>query len=97
MEIKPIRDRLIVKPIEAETTPASGIVIPDNVNKDQKSSKGKVLAVGEGKITDNGTVVPMIVKQGDTVLFGQYAGNTIKIDGDEHLVLNEDEVMAILD
>lgn len=97
MEVKPIRDRLIVKPIEAETMTASGIVIPDSAKENEKSLKGKVLSVGGGRITDNGTVIPMIVQEGNTVLFGQYAGNAVKIDGEEHLVLKEDEVMAILD
>jgi chaperonin GroES len=97
MEVKPIRDRLIVKPIEAETTTASGIVIPNSAKENEKSLKGKVLGVGGGRITDNGTLIPMVVQEGNTVLFGQYAGNGVKINGEEHLVLKEDEVMAILD
>jgi chaperonin GroES len=97
MEVKPIRDRLIVKPIEAETTTASGIVIPNSAKENEKSLKGKVLGVGGGRITDNGTLIPMVVQEGNTVLFGQYAGNAVKINGEEHLVLKEDEVMAILD
>lgn len=90
----PIRDRLLVKPQEVETKTASGIFIPDNAA--EKPLKGQVLAVGTGKVTEDGTIVPLVVKEGDTVLFGKYAGQTVKIDDIEHLIMKEDDIMAIV-
>jgi chaperonin GroES len=95
MNVNPIRDRLLVKPIDAETKTATGLVIPDTAT--EKPNRGTVVRVGTGKVAENGTVVPMVVKEGDTVLYGKFAGNEIKIDGTEHLVLTEDDVMAIVD
>ena len=95
MKIYPHRDRIIVKVLEADTVSAGGIVIPDAAK--EKPSRGKVLSVGTGRLTETGTVVPMEVKQEDTVLFGQYAGQKIKVDGQEYLILKEDDVIAIIE
>jgi chaperonin GroES len=95
MKIKPIRDRIIVKPLEADTVTASGIVIPDNVA--EKPMQGIVVGVGTGKVIDDGTVIPLEIKEGNTVLYGKYAGQTVKVDNVEHVVLKEDEVMAIVE
>jgi chaperonin GroES len=95
MKINPIRDRILVKPLDAETVTKSGIVIPDAAK--EKPNTGKVLGVGTGKLTEEGQTVPLIVKQGDTVMYSQYAGQKVKIDNEEHLILKEDEVMAIVE
>jgi chaperonin GroES len=95
MNVKPIRDRILVKPEEKDTVTASGIVIPDNVA--EKPLKGKVLAVGTGKISEDGSVVPLVIKSGDTVLFGKFSGQTVKIEDVEHLILKEDDIMAIVE
>jgi chaperonin GroES len=95
MKIKPIRDKIVVKPLEADTVTASGIVIPDNAA--EKPMQGKVVGVGDGKVADNGTIVPLTIKEGDTVLYGKYSGQTVKVDNVEHIVLKEDEVMAIVE
>ncbi len=95
MKIKPIRDKIVVKPLEAETVTSSGIVIPDNAT--EKPLQGKVIGVGGGKVAENGTIVPLTIKEGDTVLYGKYSGQTVKVDNVEHIVLKEDEVMAIVE
>ena len=95
MKVNPIRDRILVKPIDAETKTASGLVIADTAT--EKPNRGMVVALGTGKVAENGTIVPMVLKQGDTVLYGKFAGNEVKIDGDNHLVLNEDDVMAVVE
>jgi chaperonin GroES len=95
MKIKPIRDRLLVKPLDAETVTKSGIVIPDNAA--EKPIQGKVIGAGTGKVTEEGQVVPLIVKEGDTVMYGKYSGQTVKMNGEELIVLKEDEVMAIVE
>lgn len=95
MNVKPIRDRILIKPEDKDTVTASGIVIPDNAA--EKPMKGKVLAVGTGKIAEDGTVVPLVINAGDTVLYGKFSGQTVKIDDVEHLILKEDEVMAIVE
>lgn len=95
MNVKPIRDRILIKPEDKDTVTASGIVIPDNAA--EKPMKGKVLAVGTGKIAEDGTIVPLVVSAGDTVLYGKFSGQTVKIDDIEHLILKEDEVMAIVE
>jgi chaperonin GroES len=95
MKLQPIRDRILVKPIEEDTVTKSGIVIPDNAQ--EKPSRGRVLAVGTGRLLDNGTVVPLIVKAGDTVLYGKYAGTAIKLENEEHIVMKEDDVLAIVE
>ena len=95
MAIKAIRDRVIVLPIDAETTTAGGIVIPDNAK--EKPLKGRVVEVGSGKLFENRNVVPLEVKQDDVVLYGQYAGQTVKIENVEHLILREDDILAIVE
>ncbi len=95
MNIRPLHDRVIVRRLEEERTTAAGIVIPDTAT--EKPNRGKVIAVGKGKANDRGEVRPMEVKVGDVVLFGQYAGSKVKIDGEELLVMSEDDLMAVLE
>ena len=94
MKIRPLHDRVIVKRIEAERTTAAGIVIPDTAG--EKPDQGEVLAVGPGKRDDNGKYIAVDVKVGDRVLFGKYAGQTVKVDGDELLVMREEDIMGVL-
>lgn len=94
MNLKPLYDRIVVKPIEAEEMSAGGIVIPDNAK--EKPTKGEVLAVGEGKALDNGQVRAPKVKVGDKVIYGQYAGSAYKLDGVEYKIVREDDVLAIV-
>ncbi len=95
MQLRPLHDRAIVRRTEEERTSAGGIVIPDSAT--EKPSRGEVLAVGNGKRLDNGETAAMDIKVGDQVLFGKYAGTEIKIDGEELLVMNESDIMAIFD
>ncbi len=95
MKIRPLNDRVIVKRLEDERTTAGGIVIPDSAA--EKPARGEVLAVGTGKILDNGQVRPLSVKVGETVLFGKYAGTQEKVDGQEILVMREDDIIAVLE
>jgi chaperonin GroES len=92
MKLKPLGDRLIVRAIEEEETTASGIVLPDTAK--EKPQKGKVLAVGDGRLDDNGQRVPLDVTEGDEVLYSKYGGTEIKVDGEELLVLRESDVLA---
>jgi chaperonin GroES len=94
MKLKPIRDRIVIKLLEAETVTKSGLVIPDAAA--EKPSQGEVLAAGNGRVIEDGTVVPMVIKEGDRVLFSKHAGQTVKIDGQEYLIMREDDVMAIV-
>ncbi len=94
MKIRPLHDRVIVKRVEAERTTASGIVIPDSAG--EKPDQGEVLAVGPGKRDDNGKPVALDVKVGDRVLFGKYAGQAVKVDGQEVLVMREEDIMGVL-
>ena len=95
MNIRPLQDRVVVRRTEEETKSAGGIVLPGSAT--EKPSKGEVLAVGPGKKLDNGSVQPVDLKAGDKVLFGQYAGNTVKIDGEELLIMNESEVFGVVE
>lgn len=95
MKINPIRDRILIKPLDAETITKSGIVIPEAAQ--EKPIQGRVLAVGTGKVTEEGQTVPLVVKEGDTVMYGKYSGQTVKIDNEEHVILKEDDVMAIVE
>lgn len=95
MNIRPLHDRVIVKRLESERTTASGIVIPDAAA--EKPDQGEVLAVGAGKRDDSGKLIEMDVKVGQKVLFGKYAGQTIKVDGQELLVMREEDIMAIIE
>ena len=92
--LKPLYDRVVVKPVEAEEKSAGGILIPDNAK--EKPTKGEVVAVGEGKALDNGSVRAPKVKAGDKVLFGKYSGTEVKLDGTDYLVVKEDDIFAIL-
>jgi len=93
-KVRPLHDRLLVRRIEEKETAKGGIIIPDTAK--EKPQEGEVLAVGSGKILDNGTKVALDVKVGDKILFGKYTGTDIKIDGEEVLILREDEVLAVL-
>ncbi len=93
-KVRPLHDRLLVKRIEEKETVKGGIIIPDTAK--EKPQEGEVIAVGNGKILDNGTKLPMDVKVGDRILFGKYSGTDIKIDGEEMLILREDEVLAVI-
>jgi len=95
MNIKPIRDRILVKPEDKESVTASGIFIPDNAA--EKPAKGKVLSVGTGRVTNEGNIIPMVIKEGDTVLYGKFSGQTVKISEIDHLILTEDDVMAVVE
>ena len=94
MKVRPLHDRLLVRRIEEKETRKGGIIIPDTAK--EKPQEGEVLAVGNGKILDNGTKVALDVKVGDKILFGKYSGTDIKIDGEEVLILREDEVLAVM-
>lgn len=95
VKIKPLHDRVVVRRLESETKSSGGIVIPDSAT--EKPSQGEVLAVGPGKTLDNGTVKALGVKVGDKVVFGKYSGNEIKIDGQEVIVMREDDIMGIVE
>jgi len=95
MKIKPLHDRVIVKRIEEEEKTKGGIIIPDSAK--EKPAEGNITAVGNGKILDDGSRQTLEVKKGDRVLFGKYAGTEIKIDGEEHLIMREDDIIAIVE
>lgn len=95
MNIRPLHDRIIVERLEEETKTAAGIIIPDTAK--EKPQQGKVIAVGKGKITEDGKVLAMDVKVGDRVLFGKYAGTDIKIEGKEYLMMREDDILGVIE
>ena len=95
MKLRPLHDRVVVKRIESETKTASGIVIPDNAA--EKPDQGEVLAVGPGRLDEDGDRIKMDVKVGDRVLFGKYSGQTVKVDGEELLVMKEDDLFAVVE
>ena len=95
MKLRPLHDRVIVERLEEEEKTGGGIIIPDTAK--EKPQQGRVIAVGKGKVLENGQVIPLTVKAGDRVLFGKYAGTEIKIDGDEHLIMREDDILAIIE
>ena len=95
MKIRPLQDRLLVKRLESEDKTASGIIIPDNAK--EKPQQGQVIAVGNGKKLDNGSVRALDVKAGDKVLFSKYVGSEVKLDGTEHLILTETDVLGIIE
>ena len=95
MKVRPLHDRLIVRRIEEKETVKGGIIIPDTAK--EKPQEGKVIAVGNGKILDNGTKLELDVKAGDKILFGKYSGTDIKIDGEEYLIMKEEDVLAIIE
>jgi chaperonin GroES len=94
MKFRPLHDRLIVKRIESEEKTKGGIIIPDTAK--EKPQEAKVIAVGKGKITDDGKLQPMEVQKGDRILVGKYSGSEIKVDGEEHLIIREEDVLGIL-
>ena len=95
MKIRPLQDRIIVKRIAEEEQTSGGIIIPDTAK--EKPQEGKVTAVGNGKVGEDGKVTPLDVKKGDKVLFGKYAGTEIKIDGEEHLIMREDDILGVIE
>ena len=95
MKIRPLQDRVILKRIEEEEKSKGGIFIPDTAK--EKPQEGKVVAVGKGKVNDDGKITPLDVKVNDRVLFGKYSGSEINIDGEEHLILREDDILGIID
>jgi chaperonin GroES len=95
MSIRPLHDRVIIKRMEEERKTAGGIVIPDSAT--EKPVRGKVIAVGNGKIMENGNIRPLEVKPGDVVMFGKYSGTEVKIDGEELLVMREEDIMGIIE
>jgi len=95
MKIRPLHDRVIVKRLEEERTSPGGIVIPDSAA--EKPSQGKVVATGKGKILEDGSVRPLDVKAGDKILFGKYSGTEVKVDGDDLLVMREEDIMAVIE
>jgi len=95
MKIRPLYDRIVVKRIEQQEQMQGGLYIPDSAK--EKPQEGEVVAVGKGKRLENGNLVPLDVQEGDRILFGKYSGSDIKLDGDEYLIMREDEVLGILD
>jgi chaperonin GroES len=95
MKVRPLHDRLIVKRSEEEERTKGGIIIPDTAK--EKPIEGKVIAVGKGKINEDGTKIPMEVEKGDRILFAKYAGTEVKIDGEEYLIMKEDDVITIIE
>src|SRR6266850_649338 len=95
MKIRPLQDRILVKRIDEEETTKGGIIIPDTAK--EKPSEGKVIAVGKGKVSDDGKVHPLDVKKGDRVLFSKYAGTEVQVEGDEHIIIREDDVLGVVE
>lgn len=95
MKIRPLQDRVIVKRIQEEEKTKGGIIIPDTAK--EKPQEGKVVAVGKGKVNEDGKLIPLDVKAGDRILFGKYSGSEIKIDGEEHLIMREDDILGVVE
>ena len=95
MKIRPLQDRVIVKRLAEEEKSKGGIIIPDTAK--EKPMEGKVIAVGKGKVKEDGNIIKMDVKVGDKILFSKYAGTEVKIDGDEHLIMREDDILGIIE
>jgi chaperonin GroES len=95
MNVRPLHDRIIVQRLDEGEQQIGGIIIPDSAK--EKPQQGKVLAVGDGRITEDGTRIPLDVRSGDIILFGKYSGQDIKLDGEEYLIVKEDEVLAVID
>ena len=95
MKIRPLQDRIIVKRIEEEGKSKGGIIIPDTAK--EKPQEGKVVAVGRGKVNEDGKIIPLDVKVNDRVLFGKYSGSEINMDGEEHLIMREDDVLGVIE
>ncbi len=95
MKLRPLQDRILVQRVEEETTTKGGIIIPDTAK--EKPAEGKVVAVGNGKLGDDGKRVALEIKAGDRILFGKYSGTEVKIEGEEHLIMREDDVLGVID
>ena len=95
MKLRPLQDRILVQRVEEEQTTKGGIIIPDTAK--EKPAEGKVLAVGNGKVGDDGKRIPMEVKKGDRILFGKYSGTEVKIEGEEQLIMREEDVLGIIE
>jgi len=95
MKLRPLQDRILVQRVEEETTTKGGIIIPDTAK--EKPAEGKVVAVGNGKMSDDGKRVALEIKEGDRILFGKYAGTEVKIEGEEYLIMREDDVLGVID
>jgi chaperonin GroES len=95
MKIRPLQDRILVKRVEEEETTSGGIIIPDTAK--EKPMEGKVVAVGKGKVSEDGKVMPLDVKKGDRILFGKYAGTEVRIEGEEHLIMREEDVLGVIE
>ncbi len=95
MKLRPLQDRILVQRVEEETTTKGGIIIPDTAK--EKPAEGKVIAVGNGKVGEDGKRVPLEIKSGDRILFGKYAGTEVKIEGEEFLIMREDDVLGVID
>ena len=95
MKIRPLQDRLLVKRIEEEEKTKGGIIIPDTAK--EKPQEGRIISSGPGKTNDEGKVIPLSVRNGDRILFGKYSGTEIQLDGEEHLIIREDDVLAVLE
>jgi len=95
MKIRPLHDRVLIRRLEEERTSPGGIVIPDTAT--EKPIRGKVIAVGSGRITEKGDIRPLDLKKGDTVLFGKYSGTEVKVNGEELVVMREDDIMAVIE
>ena len=95
MKLRPLQDRILVKRVEEETKTAGGLFIPETAK--EKPQRGQVVAAGNGKKTDDGKVLPLDVKVGDVVLFGKYAGTEVKVDGDDFLMMREDDILAVVE
>jgi chaperonin GroES len=95
MNLRPLQDRILVQRVEEEQTTKGGIIIPDTAK--EKPAEGKVVAVGNGKVGDDGKRVPLEIKKGDRVLFGKYSGTEVKIDGEEYLIMREDDVLGVIE
>ena len=94
MNVKPLADRVLVRALEAEEKTSGGIIIPDNAK--EKPQKGEVIAVGEGKISDNGAKIAMSLKKGDKILYGKYSGSEVTVDGTEYLIMRESDILAVI-
>ncbi len=95
MKIRPLQDRVIVKRLEEEEKTKGGIIIPDSAK--EKPQEGKVIAVGKGKVTEDGKVIPLDVKAGDRIVLGKYSGTEVKIEGEEHLIMKEEDILGIIE
>ena len=95
MKLRPLNDRVLIKRIEAETKTAGGLFLPDTAK--EKPQQGKIIAAGKGKVNDDGKLTPLDVKVGDRILFGKYSGSEIKLDGEEHLIMREEDILGVIE